>query len=114
MGGGQISSSFFRHAAGKGHTRCLASVTWCLTHCATSEISLVDGTGATTAHVARIAWQAKTAVRGGGVNPVVARGVQGEPELGKGGNPKILSLSKFARTVFHAQEQNKLMTDLRK
>merc|ERR1712032_340568 len=69
--GDQISSSFSQLAAGKGHTRCLASVMWCPTRCATSEISLADGTGATTALVARI-----------------AKGVKGEPELVRGGNPK--------------------------
>merc|ERR1712216_320408 len=62
--GVQISSSFSQPAAGKGHTRCLANVMWCLTP------------GATTAHVAQIAWQTKTAPTTRGVYPAVARCVQ--------------------------------------
>merc|ERR1712037_122460 len=79
--GDQISSSFSRLAPGRGHTPCLASVMWCLTPCATLEISLVDETDATTALVARIAWQAKTAERERGVNRADARGGRGEPQL---------------------------------
>merc|ERR1711971_49499 len=78
--GDQISSSFSRLAPGRGHTLCLASVTWCLTPCATLEISLVDETDATTALVVRIAWQAKTAERERGVNRADARGGRGEPQ----------------------------------
>ena len=56
----------------------------------------------------RIQWWCWRCIFSRGVNPAVARGVQGEPEQVKGGNPKILSLSKCARTVLHAQVQNKL------
>merc|ERR1712037_278528 len=79
--GEQISSSFSRLAPGRGHTLCLASVTWCLTPCATLEISLADETDATTALVVRIVWQAKTAGLERGVNRADARGGRGEPEL---------------------------------
>merc|ERR1712192_347454 len=85
--GGQISSSFSQLVAGKGYTRWLASVMWCLTRCATLEISLVGGTGAMMALVAQIVWQTKTAPTTRGVNPAVACGVQGEQELVKDGNP---------------------------
>merc|ERR1712179_292314 len=80
-GGDQISSSFSRLVPGRGHTLCLGSVMWCLTPCATLEISLADETDATTALVVRIVWQAKTAERERGANRVDARGGQGEPEL---------------------------------
>merc|ERR1712037_649306 len=79
--GDQISSSFSRLAPGRGHTLCLASVTWCLTPCATLEISLADETDATTALVVRIVWQAKTAGRERDVNRADARGGRGEPQL---------------------------------
>merc|ERR1712203_454376 len=59
--GDQISSSFSQRVAGKGHTLCLESVTWCLTPCATLEIFLAAETDATTAPVVRIALQTKTA-----------------------------------------------------
>merc|ERR1712203_1009449 len=61
--GDQISSSFSQLAAGKGHTLCLESVTWCLTPCATLEICLEVGTDATMARNARTASKTKTAPR---------------------------------------------------
>merc|ERR1711971_94286 len=79
--GDQIFSSFSQLAPGRGHTLCLGSVTWCLTPCATLEISLADETDATTALVVRSAWQAKTAERERGVNRADARGGRGELEL---------------------------------
>merc|ERR1712233_200814 len=54
-----ISSS--QLVAGRGHTLCLGSVTWCRTLDVTLEISLVEGTGATMVRVAPIVYQAKTA-----------------------------------------------------
>jgi len=53
------------------------------------QISSADGTGATTAHVAQIAWQTKTAPTTRGVYPAVARGVQGEQQLVRDRNPKM-------------------------